>query len=57
VLTFSAEFAQDLARELPDVAAMVDAKGRLAVPFKLRGSLGHAQATTAPPQKAEAPAR
>ncbi len=56
VLTFSPEFAQDLARELPDVAAMVDAKGRLAVPFKLRGNLSHPRAT-APTTKAEAPAK
>jgi uncharacterized protein YhdP len=57
VLTFSPEFAQDLAREQPDIAAMVDAKGRLAVPFKVRGTLGHPQATTAAPSKAEAPAK
>jgi uncharacterized protein YhdP len=57
VLTFSPEFAQDLARELPEIAAMVDAKGRLAVPFKLRGNLGHARAVVAPPPKAEAPAK
>ena len=57
MLTFSSEFAQELAREQPDVAAMVDAKGRLAVPFKVRGTLGHPQAITAPPPKAEAPAK
>ena len=57
MLTFSPAFAQELAREQPNVAAMVDAKGRLAVPFKVRGTLGHPQAVTAPPPKAEAPAK
>jgi DNA-binding transcriptional regulator/RsmH inhibitor MraZ len=36
---------------------MVDAKGRLAVPFKLRGTLGRPRAIAAPPPKAEAPAK
>ncbi len=57
VLTFGAEIAQELAREQPDIAAMVDGKSRLTVPFKLRGALGHPQLIAAPPPKTEAPAK